>query len=103
MKLITDMHPETQHLLPYRKLSEECNIFLKSKIVIMILYIFIIFHYIFTEYPVFLHYFRAQNFDSVHCPRLAVMPITSESSESDTSIQINALALKYLKHGEPGE
>jgi hypothetical protein len=45
---------------------------------------------------------RAQQFDSMHCPRLGIMPITSEGSESDTSIQINTLALKYLKHGDQG-
>lgn len=45
---------------------------------------------------------RAQQFDSLHCPHLGIMPITSESSESDTSIQINALALKYLKQGDQG-
>jgi len=46
---------------------------------------------------------RAQQFDSMHCPHLGIMPITSESSESDTSIQINALALKYLKQGDQGK
>lgn len=45
---------------------------------------------------------RAQQFDSMHCPHLGIMPITSEGSESDTSIQINTLALKYLKHGDQG-
>jgi len=45
---------------------------------------------------------RAQHFDSVHCPHLGIMPITSESSESDTSIQINTLALKYLKQSDQG-
>jgi hypothetical protein len=45
---------------------------------------------------------RAQQFDSMHCPHLGIMPITSEGNDSDTSIQINTLALKYLKHGDQG-
>jgi hypothetical protein len=75
-----------------------------------ILFVFMIFHYFLilsALHSLLNHYMvvtcRAQQFDSVHCPRLGVMPITAESSESDTSIQINALALKYLKHDDPGK
>jgi hypothetical protein len=39
----------------------------------------------------------------MHYPHLGIMPITSEGGESDSSIQINTLALKYLKHGDQGE
>ncbi|PNF14800.1 hypothetical protein B7P43_G07017 [Cryptotermes secundus] len=46
---------------------------------------------------------RVQQFDSLHCPRLDIVPIATESSESDTSIHINALALKYLNHNEQGK
>ncbi|PSN32899.1 hypothetical protein C0J52_13329 [Blattella germanica] len=40
---------------------------------------------------------RAQQFDSMHYPRLEMRPLESENSECDNSLQINALAMKYMK------
>nr|CAD7407760.1 unnamed protein product [Timema poppensis] len=42
-------------------------------------------------------------FDSVFYPRVGVMAVNTESGESDSSLRINALALKYLKDEQLSE